>query len=179
MARRFAIVAVLLLAMPACKFSRATNTADSASNTTEPTVEVLGDITTVTEETTTTVDPAATTTSRRVTTTARPVAAATTPRAATTRPPAPATPHCNASASDTYFHQNWTVYVTSTFPNSEVVISISWGEGNSGSYSGITDSAGSWTKSQPTAATMKPGTTVSVSVNVAGRVHCGTSFRVN
>jgi hypothetical protein len=183
-ARRSAIaVAALALAIaaPACKFSRSANDASSSSSsTTETTASLFEDLTTSLDGTSTT-SAGDTATSLRTATTTRSATATTrapSARVATTaRPAAPATPHCDASAADTFYGSSWTVNVTSTFPNSEVIISISW-PGGSGNYSNNTDPNGSFSKTQRVNPTMQ-GQTISVSVTVAGRVHCSTSFRVS
>ena len=182
--RRVAIVVTgLLLAIvtPACKFSRATNTAADKSATTESTVEVFGDLTTIPDDTTTTAaTDANTTTSRHVATTVR--ASVTTakpaPRVATTARPAtvPTSPHCNVSVPDSYYGGDWTATVTSTFPNSNVTVTLNW-KGGQGGYSGVTDGSGTWVKTQRVQPSMR-GQRISVSTAVGGRT-CSTSFTVS
>ncbi len=179
--RRSAIAALataLALAGPACTFSRNSNELPTTS--TAVTVEALTDDTsTSVEDTTTTIVDTSTT--RPVATTVRHTAQATTrppaPRPATTARPAPATPHCNVSAGDTFYGGSWTASVTSTFPNATVVLDLSWGTGNAGNYSGVTDPGGSYVKTQRVQPSMR-NQTVNVRVSVGGRT-CSTSFRVS
>jgi hypothetical protein len=181
--RRLAITALavaLALAGPACRFSRSDKDA-SASSTTASTLVTLGEetATSLGDETTTTVDPlATTTTARNLTTTSRRTTVTTRAvvRTATTARPV-SSPHCSASAGNTVVGSPWTVSVSSTFPNSEVVIDLSFA-GGSGNYSGVTDPGGSWSKTQPRASQAMKGT-VQVTVTVASRVKCYTSFTVS
>jgi hypothetical protein len=173
-----ALVAALALAGPACRFSRNNN--DSASpTTTAPTVALFEDTSTSFEDTTTTTPDGSSSTTRKVATTVRQTAQATThvtTRPATTARPTTTVPHCDASAADTYTGGTWTVSVTSSFPNSQVTIDLKW-SGGSGNYSGITDSTGSFSKSQTAGPSMR-GQRVVVNVTVASR-SCSTSFMVS
>lgn len=170
---------LLLIVTPACKFSRSANTAADKSNTTEPTVAVFGDLTTLPADTTTTA-AGDTTTSRRVATTIHTTATTAKPaaRVATTaRPaPAPAVPHCNVSVPDSTYGSTWTATVSSTFPNSNVTVTLNW-KGGQGGYSGVTDGSGSWVKTQRVQPSMR-GQRVSVDAAVGGRT-CSTSFTVS
>jgi hypothetical protein len=180
-ARRLAIgiaAAALAIALPACKFSRSSTNTAAPSDTTESTVEVLGDVSTIPDDSSTTLGDD-TTTSRRPTTTAKPATATTAAavRTATTpRPPAPTTPHCDVSVPNTTYGSTWTATVTSSFANSNVVIDLSW-PGGSGNYSGNTDGSGSWVKTQRVQPSMR-GQRVAVTASVGGRT-CSTSFTVS
>jgi hypothetical protein len=178
--RRAAIAGLVItfaLVAPACRFSRSSDRAEPTSTT--PTLETFADdtSTSVFDDTSTSTDGSTSTTARHVTTTARSVSGttrATTRVVTTTRP---TVPHCTASAPNTYVGSTWTVSVTSTSPNTTVVLDLHWGEGNAGNYSGITGPDGSFTKSQRVPPTMR-GQTVTVAVTV-GSLHCSTSFTVS
>lgn len=176
MGRRLAIAAAataLALAAPGCRFSGGDNADDSqATSTTSAELVALGDEETSTTVETTTTTAATATTVRRVATTARPSVQAA-PRTTARPAPPPASPHCNASAADTFYGNSWTVNVSSTFPSTPVTIDLKWA-GGSGNYSGYTDPAGSWSKTQRVQPSMR-GQRVSVTVTV-GNVRCSTSF---
>ena len=171
-----ALATALVLTTSACRFSRSANELPPTS-TTLSTVALIDDTTTSVEETTTTITGSPSTT-RRVATTVRASSVTTRPvaRTATTARVAPATPHCNVSAGDTFYGGSWTASVTSTFPNATVVVDLSW-SGGSGNYSGVTDGGGSYTKTQRVQPSMR-GQTVQVKASVGGRT-CSTSFKVS
>jgi hypothetical protein len=176
--RRVAIVvlvATVAFTGTGCRFSR-NNNAASPTSSSASTVDTLGDETSTTfgDETTTTTSP--TSTSSRVATTARQTVKATT--RTTARPASaakPGAPHCTASAADTFVRSTWTVTVSSTFPNTTVVIDMHY-SGGSGNYSGITDASGGFSKTQTATAGWRGHVDVSVSV---GSAHCSTSFNVS
>ena len=175
--RRNAIAALAIaatLVAPACRFSGGSSDdkADRTSTTQDALLALGTDTSTTLIETTTT--PAPTVATRSAVTAARQTPQATT-RATTARPatPAPtATPHCTVSGSSTDGRGTWTVYVTSTFPNTEITLTLTW-PGSSGNYTDITEADGSWTRTDRSSSMR--GQRVDARVSVAGR-SCSTSF---
>ena len=177
--RRGVSILALALAMglPACKFSRSANTLPTAT-TSESTIAVIGDDTStvVDDSSTTTALLGGTATTRKPTVTTTHLAATATTR----RPVAPATtarprPTCSVSVPDAYYGSTWTATVTTPNPNASVTLEISW-PGSSGSYTGMTDAGGNYSKTQRVQPSMRNQT---VQVRLTAPCSASTSFRVS
>ena len=179
--RRGVSILALALAMglPACKFSRSANTLPTTT-TSESTIAVIGDDTSTSID-----DPSSTTTvvvagGPSTTRKATPTTAHLSATATTRRPVSPATtarprPTCSVSVPDAFYGGSWTASVNTPRPNASVTLEISW-PGSSGSYTGMTDAGGNYTKTQRVQPSMRNQT---VQVRLTSPCVASTSFRVS